>query len=361
MRETLENYCLHCDRTELLTQWHPEKNEPLTPATISRGSSKKVWWKCEKGHEWQSPPYLRTTKQCGCPYCAGRKAYPGTDLKSLYPDITAQWDEQKNGDMQPENYLPHSHISVWWICEHGHSWRAMIRSRVEGTGCPVCGNKTIFPGLNDLATVKPLLAKEWHPTKNGALTPSQVSYGVNRKVWWKCDQGHEWKATVSSRSNGCRCPYCSGKLIVPGENDLATTVPSIAEQWNYDQNGSLLPTQVSAYSNKRVWWRCELGHEWQSIISTRTSANSSCPYCTGRKVLPGFNDLATKEPLVAKQWHPTRNGTLEPSMVTVGSNKRVWWQCSDGHEWKAVIYSRTGADKCGCPVCAGKKPRTYLD
>ena len=80
---------------------------------------------------------------------------------------------------------------------------------------------------------------------------------------------------------------------------------------------------------------------------------SCCPYCTGKKVLPGFNDLATLEPKIAA-WHPTLNGTLTPEMVTLGSHRKVWWQCPEGHVWKAVVYSRAGPQKCGCPVCAGK-------
>ena len=87
---------------------------------------------------------------------------------------------------------------------------------------------------------------------------------------------------------------------------------------------------------------------------------SGCPYCAGRKVLPGFNDLATLEPEVARQWHPALNGTLTPQMVTTGSRRKVWWECDQGHVWKAAIYSRTGPKKCGCPVCAVKISKSRL-
>ena len=81
---------------------------------------------------------------------------------------------------------------------------------------------------------------------------------------------------------------------------------------------------------------------------------SGCPYCAGRKVLPGFNDLATLAPDVARQWHPSLNGALTPQMVTAGSHRKAWWECQVGHVWQAVIYSRTGPKKCGCPICAGR-------
>ena len=111
---------------------------------------------------------------------------------------------------------------------------------------------------------------------------------------------------------------------------------------------------MTAASNRKVWWRCPLGHDYQAVVSARIQRGTGCPYCAGRRVLPGFNDLAAVEPKIAGQWHPTMNGTLTPEMVTAGSNRMAWWQCSEGHVWKAVISSRTGPQKCGCPVCAGQ-------
>lgn len=359
MRETLTQYCARYDRGELLLQWHPEKNAPLTPSEISCGSQKKIWWLCEHGHEWQSPPYARAARSAGCPYCAGKKVAPGQDLKSVFPQIAAQWHPLRNGRLGPEDCLPGSHRSVWWQCGHGHEWKALIKSRIEGSGCPVCSNRVVVPGKNDLATMAPTLVRQWHPSRNGTLRPDQVPGGSSRKVWWLCELGHEWQSPVHSRVKGHGCPVCTGKLVQAGENDLQSHAPELAKQWHPGKNGPLTPQQVTVGSNKRVWWQCSRGHEWQCAVAVRTSRNTGCPYCSNRKVLSGFNDLQTVEPLVAAQWHPTKNAPLEPDMVLPGSAKRVWWRCTDGHEWRAVIYSRAGADKCGCPVCAGKTPRQY--
>ena len=84
---------------------------------------------------------------------------------------------------------------------------------------------------------------------------------------------------------------------------------------------------------------------------------AKCPYCSKRILWVGDNDLATVNPTLAAQWDDTLNGSLTPEMVTPGSHKRIWWKCSEGHVWKAVIYPRTGKDKCGCPVCARKARR----
>jgi len=355
MRENLTQYCVSYDREDLLGQWHTEKNGDLSPDSVSYGSQKMIWWRCEHGHEWQSPPYSRVGRSSGCPYCAGKRLAPGRDLQTLYPDIARQWHPVKNGVFTPEQVQPGSHKPVWWRCDQGHEWKAPVKSRSEGSGCPICSNRVVIPGVNDLATTAPELSKQWHPNKNGDLTPAQVLSGSSRKVWWRCTQGHEWQATIHSRVCGRGCPVCMGKTIIPGENDLESYSPELARQWIREKNGSLTPDRVAVSSNRKVWWRCDKGHEWQSAISTRTSHQSGCPYCGNRKVLAGFNDLKTVEPMVAAQWHPTLNAPLEPDMVLPGSTKRVWWQCSDGHEWKAVIYSRTGAQKCGCPYCGGRR------
>ena len=92
---------------------------------------------------------------------------------------------------------------------------------------------------------------------------------------------------------GRRLPGVHGQDGAAGENDLATVFPQLARQWDQERNGALTPQQVSPYSNRAVWWRCGLGHSWHAAISTR-AWGSDCPYCAGRKVLAGFNVLATR-------------------------------------------------------------------
>ena len=268
--------------------------------------------------------------------------------------LLEQWIEAKNAPLTPEQVGAGSHRKVWWRCEKGHEWQAMVKSRTAGSGCPVCAHRTVARGETDLAATYPELAAQWHPTRNGTLTPRDVLPGTQQRVWWQCGKGHEWQARVSARTyGGTGCPVCSNKTVSPGENDLATLCPELAGEWHPEKNGTLTPEQVTPYSNRKVWWRCPQGHSYQAVIATRTSHNSGCPYCSRRKVLPGFNDLATLYPDLAAQWHPTLNGNLTPEMITPGSHKRVWWQCSRGHVWRAVVYPRTGRKKCGCPVCAG--------
>jgi hypothetical protein len=353
VRVCLDEYCASHGLAELLGQWAWEKNGDLTPETVTYGSRKKVWWRCEAGHSWQAAVYTRTAG-AGCPFCAGKKVSPGdNDLATVRPDLAAQWHPGKNS-AAPTQVSAGSHKVVWWVCRKGHEWKAAVHTRVGGSGCPVCAGKVVVPGENDLATAYPDLAAQWHPTKNGSLTPRDISVGSQKKVWWRCDQGHEWQTLASARIQGNGCPVCAGKVVIPGFNDLATAFPGVAAQWHPTKNGSLTPNQLSPASNRRAWWTCALGHSFLAKISDRTRRNTGCPYCAGRKVLVGFNDLPTVQPQLAEQWHASLNGALTPEMVTPGCCRKVWWQCPEGHVWKAVVYSRAGVKKCGCPVCAGR-------
>ncbi len=351
MRKTLYDFCLETNQHNVLLEWDAKRNHPLTPQTVSYGSTQKVWWQCKKGHYWQAAAYTRTGKRTGCPYCVGKKPWLGeTDFATVYPYLAAQWHPTQNNGLSSSEVLPSSHRMVWWVCEHGHEWQATVKSRTEGAGCPICANRVVGEN-NSLAVTHPELVAEWHPQKNGKLTPEQVVHGTTRKVWWMCEHGHDWQASIASRTGGSGCPYCAGRAVIPGENDFASAYPELAAEWHPTKNAPLRPSEVTPYSNRKAWWCCNLGHAYYAAINARTTHRSGCPYCANRKVLVGFNDLATTEPQVAAEWHPTRNGMLTPEMVTAGSHKKVFWECTEGHVWKAVIYSRTASQKCGCPIC----------
>ena len=127
--------------------------------------------------------------------------------------LMSEWDWEKNDliNIYPDKTALHSNKKVWWKCEKGHSWDMSPDKRLKAKGCPYCLNKRVMVGYNDLATVMPSIAKEWHPTKNGELAPQDVVVGSNKKVWWQCERGHEWRTSVSHRSNGRRCPKCFGE------------------------------------------------------------------------------------------------------------------------------------------------------
>ena len=138
----------------------------------------------------------------------------------------------------------------------------------QDLGCPYCSNRRAWPGYNDLASQAPQLAAQWDYKKNAPLTPEQVTYGMRKKVWWRCAAGHSWQAQVMGRFQGNHCPICTNREIIVGLNDWASRFPDAAEQWDAGKNGCT-PEQVRSGSMKRYWWRCQKGHSWQALIRSR--------------------------------------------------------------------------------------------
>ena len=278
----------------------------------------------------------------------------GVDLQQM----AKLWHPTRNNPLTLADISPGSRKQIWWQCERGHAWHAPAYSIKSGTACPYCSGRNAIPGETDLATTHPHAVKLW--SERNTLKPTEVTAASHRKVWWTCGRGHEWKAVIGSVAvEGSSCPYCAGKRAIPGETDLATLHPGIMEQWDHEKN-TLDPGELLPSSHDKVWWRCELGHSWQAVVFSRTKAKATgCPYCTGRLVMPGFNDLGTLKPKLAEEWYQDLNGDLKPDQVTLGSNKKAWWKCAEGHVWQAAVYSRTRRKGTGCPVCAGAvKQRT---
>jgi len=336
---------------ELSTEWDYGKNPGLTPSGVGRYSKAAVWWKCRHGHSWKTTVAKRTRGQ-GCPYCAGTKAWKGfNDLATTMPEIAAQWDYEKNNGLIPGDVMAGSNARVWWKCEQGHSWQAAVYSRKAGSGCPYCAGNAVLPGYNDLQTRMPGLIREWDFERNTKISPDMVAPNAKQKIWWRCSQGHSWQATVYSRTSGKGCPYCAGKKVLTGFNDLSTVNPTLAAEWDDRRNGTLTPKEVTASSHRTVWWMDGIGHSWKARVANR-SQGCGCPYCAGRQVLPGFNDLATLNPALAAEWDFEKNGNLTPFMVTIQSKRSVGWKCAKGHRWKAMVSNRS---RCGCPYCANRR------
>ena len=472
------------DNAQLMSEWDWEKNVDILPGKISMGSAKKVWWICKNGHSYQSTVAKRAAGG-GCPYCSGRIAIEGeNDLQTLFPEIAAQWNYEKNFPLLPSQIKPKSNKKVWWVCEKGHEYESVVGHRVRGDACPYCSNHKVLAGFNDLSTINPELAAEWHPTKNGSLKPSMVTPSGDTVVWWQCSVcGYEWKVSLNSRRG---CPRCSAKrmtsfpeqaiffyaskkypdainrykffiyeldIYIPSiktaieydgsyyhiyeraikkdnlkdslcknygirlirirdpklpptqhaeviycpdayrsgdfenalkelfatidannvpdisldrdwkeiaeknthyfkGNSIADNFPEIAKQWNYEKNGGLDPHNFTKGSNRKVWWRCDKGHEWQATIGSRTQQGVGCPYCSGHNLIEGENDLLTVRPEIAVEWNYERNAPLTPNRIHAYSNKRVWWKCSMcGHEWQTSVSNK---DELYCKACKCK-------
>ena len=153
------------------------------------------------------------------------------------------------------------------------SWNNISRHK----GCSYCRGFKV--GLsNCLATTNPEIAKEWHPTKNGDLTPYDITCGSSKSIWWKCEKGHEWETTIASRNYGnYSCPYCA-KFYPSKEHNFLVDHTDYSKEWNYNKNKNKLEDYLSG-SETRVWWICsKCNHEWKSRIADRHKGNG-CPKC----------------------------------------------------------------------------------
>lgn len=342
-----DDYNLAVVFPEVASEWHPTKNGALTPDQVAPYAGSKAWWKCANNHEWQATINSRSNG-CDCPYCYGR--FPTTDynLAIVRPEIAKEWHPTRNGKVTPADVSPGSGKKAWWMCEHGHEWETEICHR-RRFGCPVCAvekSRKMKRGTERMIDVRPDLADEWHPTRNRELNPEDVSRGTKLKVWWKCGEGHAWKAEVKKRVKGTGCPYCTGRNVSK-ENNLEAVNPELAAQWHPVKNEKLTPRKVTPGSKKSVWWQCKKGHEWEAAILNRARGNG-CPFCSGKRA-SGEHNLKVANPELAAQWHPTRNGSLIPEKVTPHSSFKVWWQCSEGHEWRTTVAHRSKGR--GCPTC----------
>lgn len=201
--------------------------------------------------------------------------------KNNNKELLKEWDCSKN-EKEPTEYGKGSGKKVWWKCKNGHSWTSRIPDRISGNGCPYCAGKRPIVGVNDLKTINPALAKEWNYNRN-VKKPTDFMPNSGKKVWWICSKGHEWEATIDSRSRGNGCKYCAGQAVISGENDLKTLYPRIADEWDYELNAPLLPNQIMPGSGKKVWWKCRNGHSWCVSPNNRTSQYSNCPFCSAER------------------------------------------------------------------------------
>ena len=471
----------------LLNEWDYKKNKE-DPNKISLNSKIKYWWICSKGHSYESRIDSRN-RGTGCPYCTGQKVLKGfNDAESLFPKIADEWDYELN-DFLPSEVTIGSGKMANFICKSGHKYKMIIRNFCAGYNCPICSHRVIISGLNDLASYNERIISEWDYKKNINVDPKKISPYSTKKVWWIGQCGHEWKASIYTRTKmGSNCPICSEErhasvseksvlfyiikskkyknvlenykdnnisleldIYIPSvkiaieydgerwhrniekdyrkdlmcsnnniklirirengcpdyespstkiflknnktdgleaginellgllkiknidvnierdtsdilsminfmvkENSILKTNPDQAKEWHQTKNGNLRPEHTKPGSNKKVWWICPKGHEYQLSVYARTFRGHGCPYCSSHRILKGFNDLATTNPALASEWNYERNNGLTPDCITANSSKKVWWIGKCGHEWEASVSHRNN-DNRGCPYCAGQK------
>lgn len=278
-------------------------------------------------------------------------------LAQRFPRVAAEWSVAENGGLRACDVLPSCRLRYVWRCRpFGHRWVASVNNRTSqrATGCPVCANRLVLAGFNDLATTHPSLVEEWDYEVNGC-GPDEVITGCKKKFGWSCRKwGHKWTATAASRvHSGVGCPVCANMKVLAGFNDLATVYPAVASTWDARANGCSA-SEVLFGSAKIAHWTCSPhGHTWRARISERVRGKEGlgCPVCANRVVWQGYNDLLTLYPELARELDVAATG-CGPEALLAMTTRKVSWICERaGHKWKASPNARTTLWS-GCPQCA---------
>lgn len=202
-------------------------------------------------------------------------------LEAEYPELAKQWHPTKNGSLNPKDVTYGSGIRAWWKCSNNHEWEAVINSRRQGSGCPYCAGQKPTTERN-FATAYPELLNEIDWEKNKNFDPYKLTPRANQKIWWKCEKGHSWEATITNKTrkgyNG-DCPYCLNRKLCD-DNSLAHVRPDIAKDWHPTKNEQLTPKDVIAGGSKKVWWICKHNHEWKTTVGARVNNGTGCPKCS---------------------------------------------------------------------------------
>lgn len=207
----------------------------------------------------------------------------------------------------------------------------------------------------------PEIASEWHPSKNGKLTPDLFPPGSADVMWWHCSKcGNEWKSSIVNRIKGHGCNICATDRRKNTKRDtILARSGSIDKEWclldwDYEIN-EFGPEHYTNGSGEVVSWRChKCGHKWKASICDRTRDNrNGCPLCSGKVIVSGVNDLSTLMPELMQEWDYEKNTEIDPTKVGRGSRLYAFWSCCKcGYKWEAQIYNRVNGK--GCPCCANR-------
>ncbi|MBR3131019.1 hypothetical protein IKG31_00365 [Candidatus Saccharibacteria bacterium] len=404
------------EHPELAKYWNHKRNDELGLAfkDVTSGSGKKVWWKCERGHEWQAAPY-NVSKGQGCPFCSNRRVLKGfNDLETLNPELAAEWNYTKNGNLKPSDVIAGSTKTVWWKCPKGHEWKARIYSRNKNHSCPIC-NMYKITSVPEKAIVYYLRKAGFQVEENKKIDgKKEVDIFIPSKSiaieydgqYWHEDIDRDIKKNQLCSSLGImllrvREPllpklnstsvdfvvdkitsdysYLKPAIIwvlhylgvdesdvdIPRDiqeiydlyNDSTViesikTFPGISEKWDYEKNVVNIES-VSRWSRMKAWWKCvDCGYSYMRTVSSECNG-AKCPKCASTELIVGYNDLATVRQDLLKLWNYEKNGATEPSSITPSSNKKVWWKCPKGHEWETAPHDIL--DDIHCPYCTKEK------
>lgn len=349
-----KDFNLLTERPDLAQEWDYEKNGMIKPEDILPNTSRKFFWKCSHQHSWYASPNVRV--RSGCPYCSHNLPSKEYNLKVLFPELVEEWDQERNSN-NPEDYLPFSEIKVWWCCPNNpnHHFYSSIASRHRNPrGCPICRKKlgTSFPEQAIFYYLKKLFPntqnrvkiekKEFDiliPDLNLVIEYDGILYHHKKKE--KRNDQQKNKILKKNHFTLLRIKEC--KFLKKGNFLLRNRIYCRIDT-HYLYLNHVISTIIK-YINRK--YRL-------SISLIPDIEQDGLDIYNQFVFLQKKDSLASKYPLVAKEWHPTKNGSLTPEMVSPNTKIKVWWKCSKNHEWMAAIGNRAGLNH-NCPYCSNQR------
>ena len=334
---------------EIARQWHPTKNNDLTPDRVLSNSTKKVWWLCDNGHEYEHSVNQRTSRTRVCPYCSGYRIGQGNSFADKSPEAAAEWDYEKNNDKTPYEVSPSTSSKYWFKCKLGHSYKAPPASRTGGHGCPKCTNSSSQPELRVYTEFKHLFPDTVHRHKMRKVEFDIFVPVLDLAIEYDGAYWHE-KASAKDKRKNHFCKINGIKLVRLRETPLKKLLDTDVIVPSRNFNKSDMDTLV-----RRIFFEL-----YQiEIMDNRIKDYLACDEFLNEALFDEYRtylplphpskSLATLRPELQKFWDYEKNHPLTPEHFTAGSNRKVYWICRKGHSYKKIVYDRAKA--VGCPIC----------
>ncbi len=353
--------CLAITDPGVAAEWHPTRNGKRRPENVSKGSGKKVWWLCPKGHSYEASPNKRTgtgNNPTNCPYCANQRVGQDNSLAAKFPEIAAEWDYDKNGDLTPKLIVYGSQKKVFWKCARGHVWKTTPSSRTrDDTGCPKCRPNRSKIEIRIFTEMNALIGGAQAQTKVGKYELDVFFPALNLAI--EVD-GYPWHSK-KGQFDLEKSQFCENKgiLLIRVRDDRLDGIAGTTVPYNDKQARNALP--ICKAVAKTILELIDLPSNMRARVETYIKGRRFAAQDTFQRTIAELpspeasRSLATMHPAIAKEWDVARNHPLTPFDVTPGSGEKVWWVCSAGHGWNAAIYSRAGKRPVGCPICSNRK------
>lgn len=355
-----KTWCENNDRSFLLEQWHPTKNDKITPGTIAAKNNKKIWWKCGCGYEWDARISNRTILNRGCPRCAKERKSSFQEkailfyIKQIFKDVEdGQYYDFMNSK-ELDIYIPSLKLAIEYDGEYAHRNRdkedlnksklckenKITLIRIREPNIKISDDNSIIYELPSLDEKDLEISIEWIINHIN----NRYDYNLNIDINISRDRSKIYELLEFSNK----------------KNSIVYKYPDLVEEWNYDKNMGIKPEFITHGSNRKVWWKCKCGNEWEAVVYSRINGNG-CPKCGKEKqismniknLIQQKGSLFDNNKKLASEWHPHKNGNLTAKDITSRSGEKVWWLCSKcSHEWQQSPHLRSGKKARGCPECA---------